>query len=165
MLFIKYTIFPEKNKKFNEKKYNKRQSKKKASKQHIIKQKNETEKKSSLLDKISFIKEIISVFLNTFSNHLEVNIKKLHIKIATDDAARTAILYGALSGTVAGIIELIDSYTNLKKLDKCSIIVEPDFLSENCETDINITLSINVLGALVTLSKTFWKYIMLKNQK
>ena len=130
-----------------------------------IKEKSEKEKNPSLLDKITFIKEILAVFLKAFSRYLKVNIKKLHIVIATPDAAQTAITYGAVSGVIAGIVELIDSYTNLKSLKKNAIIVEPDFTSEKSDVNVNITLSISVFGALVTLAKTFWKSILLKNKQ
>ncbi len=165
ILFIKYSIYPEQEKKFNEKKYNKKEEKKKQSSKIVIKEKSEKEKNPSLLDKITFIKEILAVFLKAFSRYLKVNIKKLHIVIATPDAAQTAITYGAVSGVIAGIVELIDSYTNLKSLKKNAIIVEPDFTSEKSDVNVNITLSISVFGALVTLAKTFWKSILLKNKQ
>lgn len=165
VLFIKYSIYPAKKKKFNIKKYNKKEKKKKSQSDIVIKEKSEKEKNPSLLDKISFIKEILSVFLKAFSKHLKVNLKKLHIIVATPDAAQTAITYGAISGVTAGIVELIDSYTNLKALNEDAIIVKPDFTSEKSEVSINISLSISVLGALITLGKTLWKSILLKNKQ
>ena len=165
ILFIKYSIYTEQENKFNEKKYNKKEEKKKQSSKIVIKEKSEKEKIPSLLDKITFIKEILAVVLKAFSRYLKVNIKKLHIVIATPDAAQTAITYGAVSGVIAGIVELIDSYTNLKSLKKNAIIVEPDFTSEKSDVNVNITLSISVFGALVTLAKTFWKSILLKNKQ
>lgn len=160
VLFIKYFLIPEKKKKFKESKKKKQNAKK-----ITIKKRTADEKKSSLLDNLALIKEILSVFLKRFSKHLHVKVAKMHIKVGSPDAAQTAILYGAISGAVAGVIELIDSYTNLDKLKERSIIVEPDFLSEKCEAKINISLSMSVLGALFTLAKTFWKYTILKNSK
>lgn len=165
VLFIKYNIFPEKKKKFNKKDFSKKEKGKKSKPDVVITEKSTKEKKPSLVDKISYIKEILSVFLKAFSKYLKIDLKTLHIVIASPDAAQTAITYGAISGIVAGIVELIDSYTNLKSLKEDSIIVKPDFTSENSEININISLSISVLGALVTLSKTLWKSILLKNKQ
>ena len=165
VLFIKYTIFPEKEKKFNEKKHKKKIEKKKKSQEPVLKEKSEKDSKPSLLDKIRYIKELLSVFLKAFSRHLRVKLKWLRIKIASDDAAQTAIMYGAVSGVVANILELIDSYTNLNALKEDAVSVEPDFTSEKCEASINISLSISVFGALVTLAKTLWKSILIKNKQ
>lgn len=165
VLFIKYAIFPEKEKKFNEKKYGKKMAKKKKSQEPVIKEKSDSDLKPSLLDKITYIKELLSVFLKSFSRHLRVNLKWLKIKIASDDAAKTAIMYGAVSGVVASILELIDSYTNLKALKEGTVSVEPDFTSEKCEASINISLSVSGFGALLTLAKTLWKSILLKNKQ
>ena len=96
---------------------------------------------------------------------MRVKLKWLRIKIASDDAAQTAIMYGAVSGVVANILELIDSYTNLNALKEDAVSVEPDFTSEKCEASINISLSISVFGALVTLAKTLWKSILIKNKQ
>ena len=82
-----------------------------------------------------------------------------------EDAAKTAILYGAVSGSIALIVELIDSYTNLSRLKERSIIVESDFLSDKSEADISISLSISVYGAIKTLLKSGFKYFQLKNKK
>ena len=165
VLFFKYTIFPQKKTKFDEKKYAKKQSKKDEPPKPQIKHKGDTEKNQTLLDKLNLIKEILSVFLKSFSKYINVRIKKLYIIVASNDAAQTAILYGAVSAIVANILELIDSYTNLKSLKKDTISVEPDFIANESDIGINISLSISVLGALVTLAKTFWKYTILKNKK
>ena len=165
VLFFKYTVFPEKMEKFSIKKHGNKIAKKKSASNPVLKQRKEGEAKDSLLDKIIFIKEILSVFFKTFANKLKIDIAKLNLKIASPDAAQTAIMYGAISGAVAGILEIIDSYSNLKQLEEGAVIVEPDFLSEKCEAKINISLSITVFGALITLLKTLWKYTTLKNEQ
>lgn len=165
VLFIKYYLFPEQKKKFSIKKYEKKQQKKQDNAKPVLKQQKPDDKKPSILDEIKLIKEVLSTALNAASKYLHVKISKLHIKVATDDAANTAILYGAVSGAVAGIIELIDSYTNLKRLKKCAVIVEPDFLNDKTEVKLNISLSLSVFGALVILAKTLWRYNTLKYKK
>lgn len=165
VLFVKYTIFPQKKAKFDERKYAKKHSKKDEPPKPQIKHKGDIEKNHTLLDKLNLIKEILSVFLKSFSKYINVRIKKLYIRVASNDAAQTAILYGAVSAIVANILELIDSYTNLKSLKKGTVSVEPDFIANESDIGINISLSISVLGALVTLAKTFWKYAILKNKK
>ena len=158
VLFIKYYLIPERKKKF------KKNKKKQKEQKTVIRKKSENEAKPSLVDKLSLVKEILAVSFKTFSRHLHIRIAKMHITVGSPDAAQTAILYGAISGVAACIIELIDSYANLDSLKERSVSIEPDFLSEKCDAKINITLSISVFGALVTLAKTLWKYTLLKNK-
>ena len=104
VLFIKHNIFPEKKKKFNKKDFSKKEKGKKSSSDIVITEKSKKEKKPSLVDKISYIKEILSVFLKAFSKYLKIDLKTLHIVIASPDAAQTAITYGAISGIMHRIL-------------------------------------------------------------
>jgi hypothetical protein len=165
VLFFKYYLIPEKKVKFNKKKHKKAKHQKKDTSKTVVIKKKSSDAKRTLIENISLIKEIIKVALETFSKHLHVKMSRMHLSISTPDAADTAILYGAASGAVSALIELIDSYTNLKKLKKCAVIVAPDFISEKSHVSIDITLSISVWGILITLGKTFWKYTFLKNRK
>ncbi len=164
VLFFKYYLYPEKAKKFSAKKHDKKK-KKESAKKTAIKQVENGEQKSTLLSKLNLVKEILSVFVKSFPKHLHVKVARLHVKVGSPDAAQTAILYGAISGVVAGIVELIDSYTRLKPLSSNSICVDPDFTAEESEVKINIVLSISSFGAIVTLAKAFWRYTVLKNSK
>ena len=165
VLWFKYFIYPEQSEGFNEKKYDKKQKKKKKSGLTTLKSSESIKNKPSLIDKLNIIKEVLSVVFKAFKKHLHVKVAKLNVTVATDDAAKTAILYGAVSGIVASIVELLDSFTKLSPLKNRSVSVESDFVSDKSRADINITLSISVFGALATLSKVFWRYTVLKNSK
>ena len=165
VLFFKYYLIPERKVKFNPQKHEKKQKKKENAPKTTIKTSKDKEKSPTLLENISMIREIIKVVLDAFSRHMHVKIAKMHLSIATPDAAQTAVLYGAVSGAIAGLIELIDSYLNLKKLKKCAVIVEPDFLSEKSTARIDITLSMSGWGAIITLAKSLFKFTVLKHNK
>ena len=89
---------------------------------------------------------------------MRVKLAKIHINVATSDAAKTAILYGMVSTAVALLVDSIDEHTNLQKLKKKSIMIEPGFLSEKTTANINISLSISVYGAIATMLKMIVKY-------
>lgn len=163
MLFIKIRLFPQKNKKFNAKKHDKKQNKKQDQPSTFIKDKALADKeKDELSSKILTVAETVKAFFTVFSGHLRVKLAKIHITVATSDAAKTAILYGVVSGAAACLVDLLDEITNLSRIKKSSIIIEPDFVSEKSNISINITLSISVFGALRTLVKTLFRYIRLK---
>lgn len=163
MLFIKIRLFPQKNKKFNAKKHDKKQKKKQDQPSTFIKDKALADKeKDELSSKILTVAETVKAFFTVFSGHLRVKLARIHITVATSDAAKTAILYGVVSGAAACLVDLLDEITNLSRIQKSSILIEPDFVSEKSNISINITLSISVFGALRTLVKTLFRYIRLK---
>ena len=162
VLFFKYHLIPTQKIKFNKKAYEKKEKKKESAPKTTIKTTSEKSKSPTLLENISLISEIIKVALKAFAKHLRVKISKMQVIIATPDAAKTAVLYGAASGAIAGILEIIDSYTNLKKLKKCAVTVDCDFLSEKSTVCIDINLSISGWGLLLTLIKSLFKFITIK---
>lgn len=163
ILFFKIQILPDNDKKLDLSKFKK---KKKTPSVPIIKDIKDAETDSpSLLDKLNSIREIISIFFDAFKSHLHVKLTKIHVSVATDDAAKTAILYGAVSTAVACIVDLIDDITNLKPPKDSSIFVEPDFLSSKTDIDLNITLYVSVLGAINVLMKSLIRYYTLNNRK
>ncbi len=117
----------------------------------------------SILSKLESIRQILSLLFNTFRQHLHVKLTKIDIKVATGDAAKTAILYGTVSTAVACIVDIMDEITNLRKLKSSSISVEPDFLSDKSDIKLNILLSISILGIIKVFMKSFIKYFSLND--
>lgn len=160
ILFIKIRLYPSRNKKHRSKDTRKNaSSEQKKSKTVIKKVKESDENERGILESVKLITDILSAFLKAFAKHLHIDLAKVHIKIATSDAAKTAILYGAVSGALACLLDILDSITNLDKIKNSSVNVYTDYLSEKCTADINISLGISVFGALATLFKTLLQYI------
>ena len=162
VLFLKFRLYPERKKKFNIRAYEKKQKKELNPLNIKLIDSSKANAKTDIVDNIKTISSILSVLFKTFTKHLHVKLAKIHIKIATPDAAQTAILYGAASASLAYVVELLDSYTKLHTIKERSIYIEPDFLSEKSEIKINISLSLSVFGALVTIINTVIKYYTLK---
>lgn len=159
ILFVRIQLYPEKKK---NKISNKKQKKDKNAKEVTLKPIDKAKAKPTILDNVNLVKDVLAVLFKAFPKYLHVKLAKIHIRIATGDAAQTAIIYGAVSGVVACIVELIDSFTKMDKLKQRAISVEPNFLGENSEARINISLYITVFGAIVTLAKMLIKYIKTK---
>ncbi len=160
ILFIKIRLYPSRDKKSKSNKSKRNENAEQKKPRTVIKNVNESEdSERGLLESVKLITDILSTFLKAFSKYLHINLARVHIKIATFDAAKTAIMYGAVSGALACLLDTLDSITNLDKIKNSSVNVYTDYLSEKCEADINITLGISVFGALATLFKTLIRYI------
>ena len=55
----------------------------------VLKERDEIKSKPTLLENISTITEIVRTFFKHFSKHLHVMLTKIHIKVATPDAAES----------------------------------------------------------------------------
>lgn len=166
ILFIKIRLFPKKEKKYRPSRSDKKKGKGDATSDSRVKKKTVShENKAPLSETLKTITEIVSTFARTFAKHLHVRLARIHVCVASGDAAQTAILYGAISGACACLIDALDSITNLDGMRRSSINIYADFLSEKCKADISITLSISVFGALATLSKTLFRYIRSRSEK
>lgn len=165
VLFLKFRLYPAKKKRGSIKKYKKKKVKKKKPSTVVRESGTEPKRKPPLTETIRTVTELLGVFARTFAKHLHVRLAKIYIRIGTEDAARTAILYGAVSGAVACLIDTLDSITSLSSLSRSEISVEPDFLSDRSVARLNISLSLSVFGALTVLIKTLFRYLKLKITK
>lgn len=169
VLFLTFRIAPAKEPKpvkikdFTPKKYKKRlrrdyreylkKQEKKEQKEAAKKEKKERKKaekqkdkppKRSILDWVNLSASVLSVLFKKFFKHLRIKVARLHINVATGDAASTAILYGVIIQSVTYIIEILNSATNLKGLKKADISVNADYLSESTAVDMKFIFSLRV---------------------
>ncbi len=162
ILFIKLEILPNTSKIFG---FNKQQEKKKDLPTHVLKDIKDADSTSpSIIDKLDSIRNILLILAESFKKHLHVRLSKIHIRVATSDAAKTAILYGAVSTAVACIIDIVDDIANLKTLKESSVSVEPDFLSEKTDIKLNIILYMSVIGTIKVLLHSFIKHYALNDK-
>ena len=106
----------------------------------------EKAKKRSLTEILSLIKAVLQTVVTRFRKHFRIKITRIKINVATDDAAKTAILYGTVSGAVACILEILDRSMNVSyaKPEDYDVDVTADFLSEKITADIKIAFSLRV---------------------
>lgn len=183
VLFLKIGILPKKPKKrikykkFTDKKYRKllekkklretkkqKKKQKKSAKKAGSKQMKKAEKlsekhnKRSLLENIELIRLLIAVVTGRFTKHLRIKLTKIKLVIASDDAAKTAVLYGAASGGVACILEMLDNITNVKYTSDAEVSVDADFLAVKPTADVKIEISLRVwhlFDVLIRAAHTF----------
>ena len=73
-----------------------------------------------------------------------MRVARLHIDIATDEAAKTAVLFGGVAQAVAYLAALLDATGTLRAPAKSDVDVRADFLSDSPRFDIEIGLSLRV---------------------
>lgn len=143
-----------------------RKKKEKKKKKEAAKAKKKADKaagkvkpKKPIGDVIEMIKDLVAVAVGRFAKHLRIRIARLHIGVATGDAATTAILYGAIAPTVACIAALLDSTSTLRHPARSDVDIHADYLSEKMQIDIEIGFSICVWQVFDILFRTGFKLV------
>ncbi len=110
---------------------------------------------------IKYLTRIIKDILKTFFKYARLKICYMDVRVASDDAAKTARLYGLVCQAVYYLIEFLNHFTTLKKNDK-KINVYSDFLKEECGIKFKIVLTLKPWQMAAT-----WMKIMpiLQNRK
>ena len=157
VLFLKFRILPSKEKKQSRRMSEKKASKmrdslrKKQQKKAIAKKQKEDSKKdkkkksiSETISDVKLITDIVLAVLKKFFGHLKIDIARLKIRVATGDAATTAIAYGAICDALTHLFILLDSAKNFKVPKEKEMLVVPDYLEDGIIADVKITFSIRV---------------------
>lgn len=168
VLFIKVKILPKKEKKnkgphsMSEQKAKKikKRLEKKLEKKRLKKRKKAEKKKQKkalaaqqpkkkrsldeILDMISMVKDILTTTLKKFFSHLRVDLARLHVTVATGDAATTAIYYGIICDALTHLLPVLESLKGFDTPKARDLSVDVDYLSESITADVKISMSLRV---------------------
>ena len=121
--------------------------KRKARKKRVqkkAKQRKAAQPDPNLLENLQMILHLIKRFYNSANGKATVEVRRMHLTIASDDAAKTAVLYGVIVQAAAYVLEWIDSHFAKIKREDGAMTVTPDYLSSTMTSDIDITLSLHL---------------------
>lgn len=169
ILFFKIRLYPQKEKKRRyphsmsrwRAKMIKRSLEKKPRKKKFAKSQDEDEakKKNPLQLKNDDVPSIISIsisfiksFVKLFAPAVRVKTSRLHVVVASDDAAKTAMLYTAVTQSINLLFPLLDGLKTVKKLPHGKdLSVNVDFLAEEPTIDIDIEIYFRILVGAIAL--------------
>ncbi len=140
----------------------KKRAEKKAKKSGTASTPSQPPKKRGLIDTLGLIRSTVAVLLGKSAKHVRIRATRIRITVATDDAAKTAILFGAVNQAVAALIELLDQAGKWRRLRDSEISVNADFTAEKSTADISLTFSFRVWHLLNILFHTALQYVKSK---
>lgn len=162
VLFLTFTLYPAEPK--DEKKAAKSVKEKKPEK----KKPKPPKPKPPLKETLLLVKDIVKELTEKSGRYLKLEEYRVKVLVATDDPAKTGVLYGAVSGILGSISVFVDRLKRrTRKKGKIYTEVKADFLAEEPEVFIQIALSMRIwqmfsLG--ITASKGLLKYFSLKKE-
>ena len=174
ILFLRFTLYP-RRKRIRLREYSprriarkERRAKRKAAKKaaKLLKKKKghavaAPKKNRTLPEKLRLARALLRMLIHRTKKHLRLHAARLRIRVATGDAATTAILYGAVSQSAAYLLGALSEVTRLRA-DPDDVCVVADFTAERSTADVRIVLSIRIFGALATVLGVAFSYLRTK---
>ena len=112
----------------------------------------------TLTEKLTLVRKLLAALLRATGKHLYLRAARLHIRVATGDAATTAVAYGAVSGGVALILTVLGKFTVLHAAPP-DVAVIADYLGEKPHIDARVAFSIRVGGAVCVLFSVAFAFL------
>lgn len=135
--------------------------KKKLEKQSGTKPKKKKKSVSEILDIVKLITSALGDLFKSFGKHIRIKFARLHITVATGDAAKTATTYGAMCAAVTSLLEVLKKLRGFS-MDKQQISVNCDFLEEKSYADLHIEIGLrlwHVFAILFSAIKGFLRQL------
>ncbi len=154
-LFFTYSLYPrpeKKKKKFKQKKVKKKKEIELSRTEEML----QSEGVAAVISYYIKLAQIIKTAALGLFRTITVDKLKLNIKVASDDAAETAINYGQLCAAVYPVHALIESSVRVRSR---SINIAPDFLNNEDQVSGEIRLHVLPLRVLLVLLLFFIGYI------
>ena len=111
---------------------------------------------------ISMVTDLARAFLSRFGKHLRIKVRRIVLVVGSEDAATTAVTYGAVCGAVQCFMELIDNCLDVRFPKSSEIKVLPDFTADRSSAEIDITFSFRVWQIFDMLIRTGIAYFKRK---
>ena len=120
-----------------------KKKKKKAEKEKKPKKQAKGQEQPPLTGVITSFRDLLFGLLRNFRRHLKIEELRLRVLVASDDAAKTALEYGAVCALAEPVHLLVLQAPRVRK-DKVQVGVECDFLADKPEVDAEFCLSIRI---------------------
>lgn len=162
LLFLKGTIYPEKG---PEKYISAKKIKKRRAKLHKQNRKRMSDKKDSIgevftdvKDMITELIELIYIILKKFLGKVRIEVRNLDITVASDEASTTALSYAVVCDTLNVLVDMLSNTDRINckfyKLDcRC------DYTKNSFEAEVDILIKIRIIQVIRVLFDSMMEQI------
>ena len=176
ILFLKIPILPKpkKKKKKKEKKPKEKKKKKEKKPEDAEKKKKKKKKKKKVSDIVALVRMLLNVVVALFKRlgrNFKIRVYAYEICVASEEAAKTAVMYGAVKTLSETIFLRLQDSINFKIVKKAPVGIYVDFLEEKFKANVKIDFSISIAGvfgilfaAIGEFIRSFVKMLLNKNK-
>ena len=109
-------------------------------------------------ENLDMIRAILARLYEKTRGRIRVHVRALHVRVGSDDAAKTAILYGAVLQSASLLLSFIEStFTHVSRTEG-SMTVEADFSARRVTAEIDIEVTARLRHLLGTALALLFSY-------
>ena len=102
----------------------------------------------NLLENLQMIEALVKRFYAETRGQISIKVYRMHITVGTDDAAKTALLYAAVTQVTAYICQAIESrYQHIERKDG-AMTVTPDYVGGGCSAEVDLRFRVTLLDGI-----------------
>ena len=98
----------------------------------------------NLKENLEMILALLKKLYSVTRGKLRIRVHRMHLTVGTDDAAKTAILYGVILQTASYILNFIEESFNHIRRKPGDMSIEPDYTLGQCRADVDIACSVKI---------------------
>ena len=107
----------------------------------------------SLMENLQLIFALLRALCRATKGELNIRVKRMKICIATDDAAKTAIVYGVAVQSAAYVLDWIERHFNLLRRKDGDMEIVPNYLARTTTADIDVVCTLHIWQYVRILAK------------
>lgn len=166
ILFLKIPIFPRpkttkkkpKKKKKSDQKQKKKEKKPKKEKKKDD-QKKKPKKKVDIVFWVRLLLDVVSALFRKLGQNFKIRVHAYEICVASEDAAKTAVMYGTVQALSETLFLRLEKAINFKVVKNAPFGVYVNFLEEKPKANVKIDFSISIGGIFGILFGVIFAFI------
>lgn len=116
-------------------------------------QQDQTQSKGKLdvgavIEILGVVRSLVTDLLSVSLSHFRLDLARLHVTVATEDAATTAIAYGAVCAALDSLLCALEPLKGFNAPKAKDLSVDYDFLSQQTKLDLKLVMSMRVWHGL-----------------
>lgn len=161
VLFVKIKLYPGKPRVVSDKKQEKKAAKK-ARKQERKKAENEQKEKPGVVELVKLVVGLTKKLVELLARHLKITLRQYRVVVSTDDAAKTALLYGGVSQATSYLFLFLEEEADFHVPDSSDVDVHADFTAGRTTAAIGIDFRLFVWQLLSILLRLAMEFVRRK---
>ena len=103
-------------------------------------------KKTDIVFLVRLLLDIVSALFKKLGQHFKIRIHAYEICVASEEAAKTAVMYGMVQSLSETLFLRLEKSINFKIMKKAPLGVYADFLHEKTKANVEIDFSMSIMG-------------------
>lgn len=104
--------------------------------------------KPNLRENLSMVRALTEDVYRATKGKIKIRALRMHVVVATDNAAKTALLWAGISGSASLLLSWIDSHFAKIERYEGDVSIRPDFTEGEPAADIDLVFSTRIIQAL-----------------